>query len=108
MFYEQKKDGYLFVGCVLHLLTLSHNFQKSAWVKVFLIMLEFRICDGRWGRFSKSRKSCEKMGGGAGKLMLQQNYRLRINRLESQVSKYSNDYFERPIITMLSVPIFQS
>jgi len=30
------------------------------------------------------------------------------NRLESQVSKYSNDYFERPIVTMLSVPIFQS
>jgi len=77
------------------------------WVKVFRIMPEFRICDGRQGRFSKSRKSVEKMGGGQSDAPTKLD-RLPINRLESQVSKYSNDYFERPIVTMLSVPIFQS
>ena len=59
--------------CILLYTFLLLEDVFNTWVKVFRIMPEFRICDGRRGRFSKSRKSVEKIWGGGGNLMLQQN-----------------------------------
>ena len=48
------------------------------------------------------KKSVEKIGGGGRQSDAPTKLdQLPINRLESQVSKYSNDYFERPIVTGL-------